>query len=67
MDALYWIQFAVYSLALLAILSLYVSMILSALDDIRDRWKWHKRRKEIREYEKRNRRSQRPSVRKRGE
>lgn len=44
MDALYWMQFAIYSLALLGILSLYVSMILSALDDIRDRWKWHKRR-----------------------
>lgn len=58
MDALYWLQFAVYSLALLAVLSLYVSMILAALDDIRDRWRWHKRRKEIREYERRHRRSQ---------
>ena len=58
MNALYWVVLSIYSLALLGILFLYISMILNALDNLRDRWKWHKRRKEIREYEKRNRRSQ---------
>lgn len=58
MDVLYWIALAVYSLALLGILFCYISIILNALDDIRERWRWHKRCKEIREYEKRNRRSQ---------
>ena len=58
MNALYWVALAVYSLALLGVLFLYISMILNALDGIRDRWRWHKRRKEIREYVERNRRSQ---------
>ena len=52
MNALYWIMLAVYSLALLYILSFFVWMILSALDDIRDRWESHKRRKEIEAYKR---------------
>ena len=50
MNALYWIILAVYSIALLGILFIFVSMILSEVEDICDRWRWHKRHKEIEAY-----------------
>lgn len=50
MNVIWWIQLVSYSLALLGILSVFVSMIFSMLDDIRDRWRQYKRGKQIDAY-----------------